>query len=545
MRNVLLAVAVSLVALAAAGDRLLVRIHLSYPEEVQYLDDLGLDFASEAPTADRDAIVTESELAAIRSRGFRVDVVRHNPTFVIPAEYHDYFETFAVFDSLQSLYPGILRIDTVGWSLWQHDPIWGIRISDNPSVEEDEPALLYTGVTHAREPLGCEILVHLARYLCANYVSSAQVRRWVDSLDIWLVPILNVDGYQFMFDSAQTYPYWRKNQRDNNNNGRFDRNYDGVDLNRNFDWRWTVGGSTTPSSETYRGPYAGSESEVQAWCALSRRELPVFGISYHSYGEVVMYPWRYQGLPTPDEDALQATAQRMAQLIGYTVSTTSGSNMSSDWLYARTGQLDVLIETYTDEFIPEPGQIPVVCADNFHADTFLFNRVFYSAICGHVRDAVTDSALVAEVQVLGRVDTALDPRLSDSVFGRYWRVLVPGVYGLRFIADGYETLTRTGLRVGADSLTHFEARLQRLTGIAQRPSAARCPDLRVVPNPFVSCAAVPGRELERFELFDVNGRVAGTFPGTLIGAGLAPGVYFLEAGDRRFRLVKLSGPKNR
>jgi hypothetical protein len=537
MRTVLLSIILPLVAAAAADDRMLVRIHLSYPEEVQYLDDLALDFASEAMTADRDVIVTQSELAEIRFRGFRADIIRRDLSFAIPPEYHDYYETYAVFDSLQTLYPGILHIDTIGWSQWQHDPIWGVRISDNPSVEEDEPALLYVGVTHAREPLGCEIPIYLAKYLCTNYATSPRVRRWVDSLDIWLVPIINVDGYQFLFDSATTYPYWRKNQRDNNNNGRFDRNYDGVDLNRNFDLRWTYGGSTNPPDETYRGPFAGSEAEVQTWCRFAQKHLPVFGISYHSYGEVVMYPWRYNSRPTPDEDVYQATAQRMASLIGYTVSITSGSNMSSDWLYARTGQLDVLIETYTDEFIPEPGQIPIVCADNFNADTFLLNRMFYSAVWGHVRDALTDSALVAEVQVLGRVDTALDPRLSDSLFGRYWRVLVPDTYDLRFICDGYETLTVTGLVTTNSGLTRYEARLQRLTGVAEGNSklATRHSTLAVWPNPARDLVHVafspPSPAPARLSLFDPSGRLVRSFatrhsPLAIDVRSLPTGLYF-------------------
>ena len=50
-----------------------------------------------------------------------------------------------------------------------------------------------------------------------------------------------------------------------------------------------------------------------------------------------------------------------------------------------------------------------------------------------------------------------------------------------------------------------------------------------VPNPFVSFATVPGREEERFELYNASGRKVGTYRGDLIGHDLGPGVYFVRA----------------
>lgn len=461
---------------------------------------------------------------------------------VIPAQYHDYLETFRVFDSLQTQYPDLLHIDTIGYSPWQHDPIWGIRISDHPDQDEDESAVLFTGATHGREPLGTEICIHLARYLCNNYAASPLVRRWVDSLEILLIPIVNVDGYQFTFDSATVYPYWRKNQRDNDNNGRFNRDYDGVDLNRNFDWRWTWDGSTTPSSQTYRGPSAGSEPEVQSWCRYALRHRPVFGVSYHSYSNLVIYPWRFNSDSTPDEDIFRAVGQSMAGLTGYGLTTTSGSNSSATWTYARVGMLDYMIETSLNEFIPRAESIPTTCAINFRADTFLLSRMLYGGICGHVRDAVLDSPLVAEIRVVGRLDTALDPRVSDSVFGRFHRALLPGAYSLVFNATGYESLTVTSVTTSNDSLTHLEIRLQPVTAIAEPGSVLGARTLEVRPNPFRGSALMPGRERERVLVLDALGRRVADCCGERIGAGLRPGVYFVRSltnPGASARIVKL------
>jgi hypothetical protein len=50
----------------------------------------------------------------------------------------------------------------------------------------------------------------------------------------------------------------------------------------------------------------------------------------------------------------------------------------------------------------------------------------------------------------------------------------------------------------------------------------------VCPNPFISFAAVPYHESERFELYDISGRNVGTYKGNRIGQNLVPGVYFLR-----------------
>jgi hypothetical protein len=69
------------------------------------------------------------------------------------------------------------------------------------------------------------------------------------------------------------------------------------------------------------------------------------------------------------------------------------------------------------------------------------------------------------------------------------------------------------------------------------------PALRVLPNPFRRAATVPGLENERFTIRDAAGRVVETCTGNRVGAGLAPGVYFLGRDAARpgtaTRLVKL------
>ena len=66
--------------------------------------------------------------------------------------------------------------------------------------------------------------------------------------------------------------------------------------------------------------------------------------------------------------------------------------------------------------------------------------------------------------------------------------------------------------------------------------------MKATPNPFTSFATIPGHEREQFSLYDVSGRKMGVYPGSRIGEGLSPGVYFLkpESKDvKPMRVVKV------
>jgi hypothetical protein len=66
--------------------------------------------------------------------------------------------------------------------------------------------------------------------------------------------------------------------------------------------------------------------------------------------------------------------------------------------------------------------------------------------------------------------------------------------------------------------------------------------LRAAPNPFSSFARIPGHEAERFNLYDISGKLVGTCSGNRVGEGLAPAVYFVKPGDGQgtsLRIVKV------
>lgn len=120
-------------------------------------------------------------------------------------------------------------------------------------------------------------------------------------------PLVNPDGYEFSHTSNRL---WRKNRVAAGN-------CRGVDLNRNYGHRWGgQGTSNNPCSDIYRGPAAFSERETQA----HRQFFNTVGVrfsaflTFHSYGQYILYPWGYAAELPPDHQQLQQLGLRAAQV---------------------------------------------------------------------------------------------------------------------------------------------------------------------------------------------------------------------------------------
>src|SRR5205814_3666495 len=130
---------------------------------------------------------------------------------------------------------------TVGIST-QGRTIYGMRIS-GPGAPGSKPAMIFDGCQHAREWIAVMVPMYIADALVRNYDTNPTIKSLVDHLEIFIVPIVNVDGYEFTY-AVGGNRLWRKNRRDNSSvpggAGTF-----GVDLNRNWSVAWNGGQSTS------------------------------------------------------------------------------------------------------------------------------------------------------------------------------------------------------------------------------------------------------------------------------------------------------------
>jgi hypothetical protein len=226
----------------------------------------------------------------------------------INGDYHSYLELEADLQDLERAHPEIARLYAVGVSL-ENRNIYALKISDNVAMDEEEAEVLFLGCHHAREWISVEVPFLLAKHLLENYAANAAVRRAVDQSEVWIVPLVNPDGLEY---SIRFYRYWRKNRR-LNVDGSF-----GVDLNRNYGYNWAYdneGSSPEPPSEVYRGAAPFSEPETRAVRDLFvQREFRAL-VSYHSYSQVILYPWGYTFTPTDKEALHWSLAADMSTLM--------------------------------------------------------------------------------------------------------------------------------------------------------------------------------------------------------------------------------------
>lgn len=454
-----------------ANKRKLIKIMLENRNDIRALDDMALDFATHRVEKHAEVIVNGVEIDEIHRRGFKTEIISlGDPPATIDDNYKSYQEMLDILDEYALYYPDITSVRTIGYSQRLGLKIQAIKISDNPDVEEDEPAIMFNGQHHAREPVGAESCLKIIEYLLHNYNLIGRVANWVNYNEIWIVPMVNPEGWQFMVDSNFVYPWWRKNLRDNNHNGIIDGYgvngpIDGVDLNRNYHNKWTLGGSSAQSSNTYRGPSPFSESETRAIRDLSMAQKFLTSISYHSYGEIVIYPWNNGD--APDEELIYEMVSEVAGRIPkynrsgfYNPSVTSiNSGMSMNWMYAKNGTIEFIVET-CDEFMPQGNKALSVAEDNLQGALYLIDRLDGSGVTGNITDAQTGEPLVAIVVIPKHHNPDLTPRTSDHLYGRYTRLLQSGLYTIEVSKEGYKTKTITHILVDDDIMTEVDVLLE-------------------------------------------------------------------------------------
>jgi hypothetical protein len=321
-----------------------------------------------------DALVTRSQLAEIRARGNRVDAERDvtaggplRDAAAWISQYKGYSELVTELNALASAHPGLASLSVIGSSL-QGRSIYALKISDNVGTDESEPEVLIQADLHAREVIGPIIAMALADSLLTNYGASPQWTQWVDEREIWIVPTCNPDGLVY----AESTDYlWRKNRRDNG-----DGTY-GVDLNRNYDYEWghdDLGSDPYPGSTTYRGASPASEPEIQVMQSFVDSRSFVFAISYHSYGNLVLWGPTYEPGLHEDEDIFAGFGAAASASNGYEPGNPASGTIylvngdSDDWAYLASANAPVYalspeVGTFSDYFDPPASRIPTLVVE--------------------------------------------------------------------------------------------------------------------------------------------------------------------------------------
>ncbi len=293
--------------------------------------------------------------------------------------FYTFDEVVQELDSLRLKYPNLISVkQSIGKSIENRD-LWFVKISDNPDVDEDEPEVLFTALHHAREPAGMMTLMYFMDYILEKYGSDPQITYLIDHREIFVLPVVNPDGYVY---NEQTNPegggMWRKNRRPV-------QSWYGIDLNRNYGYKWGYddnGSSPYPFSDTYRGSAPFSEPETQAIRDFSSVRQIKCVLNYHSYSDKLIYPWAYINALTDDSLTFMEFANLLTtnnhynfgncyQTIGY-----NANGDADDWFYGEQSEkakilaLTPEVGSDDDGFWPSQERIVPLCKANLQANIF-------------------------------------------------------------------------------------------------------------------------------------------------------------------------------
>ena len=384
----------------------------------------------------------------------------------------------------------IYHHEIIGYSGVENLPIWAVKLTMNADIDEDKPRVLILGQCHAEEIYGVEVAMDLIDWMLhpLDHPSFYQsIFAIMSSAEIWIVPTYNpeglsvVHGWEDDMDVWNQDVYYRKNKYDANQNNFFDymegigNDFDGVDLNRNYDFNWIFGDeiNSTDSGcganpsyianyDYYRGPSPFSENEVVVIRDFAIEKQFLLSIAYHSsrsgcVAEKVIYPWEWDvNKKSPDFDAISRLGYEISQFLpkeaesGFYAPASSISRRGNahDWFYANTGCIQYLIEVGTENMQPDDiNIIDQTIEKNIEGAIHLLKRAAGTniqggpeqyQITGLVTDSQTAQPLQAEVKIIELDGPMLKPRYADE-FGRYRRLLIEGTYTIVFSAHGYQT----------------------------------------------------------------------------------------------------------
>lgn len=179
-------------------------------------------------------------------------------------------------------------------------------------------SILFNGAHHSNELISTEhcydIIYNLLKY-------PDKYKEHLEYADIWIVPMVNPDGSEFFWHKPMGYfeVGGRKNgflHIDDSEN----TPERGVDINRNYPFKWFSGYHSASSGDdkremyNYRGPRPASEPETVAMMKLAEEERFLFSISFHSYATCVLFPYTIEQVYNPDPDYVKTLAEKVASV---------------------------------------------------------------------------------------------------------------------------------------------------------------------------------------------------------------------------------------
>lgn len=315
----LIAIMFLMSTLTMAQD-MIVRVYANSWHDLGRIDKKSLDIAAGRYGEWYDLVADHALLSKIVASGLPYEVT------VLSLEYEkdqvrgSYLSYAEINDSLRQMaldHPSICMLDSLPFTTYEGRWIYGVKISDNPQLEEDEPGFTLDGCHHSREWATPQAVLFFADSMIRSYGQVAEITDIINGTQIYCFPLINVDGYVYDYPSQLS---WRKNREPFGGSIGADpnRNYGGA-CDGEIAGYWGAADEDqlthNPSYATFCGAFAYSGDEIWAYTTFIREHKIATGFSLHSYGEQVMYPWGYKPQGTPDATLYDEKGYHMASMM--------------------------------------------------------------------------------------------------------------------------------------------------------------------------------------------------------------------------------------
>lgn len=338
-------------------------------------------------------------------------------------EEYEYFSYETMTDfliNLQENNQDIMSLVSIG-KTYQGRDIWLVKLSDNVESNEDEKEVLLIGAHHGNEWPSFEVLIYFIRHMVENYYkentdddydgninedpidgfdndydglvdedpSEDRVRDAINNTQIFLIPMLSPDGVEYG-DSGS-----RKNRVPNHGPFGYKKEITsyGVNLNRNYgyDWilyyffpiRFSFFLCVFDSSFNYRGPCPFSENETQAVKYFVENQNISISLSYHSFKEVMFYPWYHTSKKSPHEDLYISIGENMSKINKYQLLTGKdyiiprlGGTLGTyeNWAYGKHNIISFTMELCRTRVPKDPEIVIDTCIKHVGVNLYICER---------------------------------------------------------------------------------------------------------------------------------------------------------------------------
>ncbi|KAK9165723.1 hypothetical protein Scep_000914 [Stephania cephalantha] len=317
----------------------------------------------------------------------------------------------------------ISRMYSIGKSV-NGIPLWVMEISDKPGHREAEPAFKFIGNVHGDEPVGRELLLLLANWLCDNYMKDPLATLIITKVHLHILPTMNPDGFSLRVRGNANY----------------------IDLNRDFPDQFFP----MNNDEEARQP------ETKAIMHWLKEYHFTASASLHGGALVANYPWdgsqskRREYYACPDDKAFQYMASlyshshyNMSLGKEFQEGITNGAAWypiyggMQDWNYIHGGCFELTLEI-SDVKWPDAKELPALWEYNRISMLNLVASLVKTGVHGRILSSEDGGTLPASVAIKGINYTVI----ADRAFGDYHRILAPGEkYEVMATVTGYQSKT--------------------------------------------------------------------------------------------------------